>query len=121
MEELGEKVLREYGSVNYFPFGNYARAPFILTSDPLGYLEAFLDSSISSIKRDPGNTRDKLIKAKYFTHLSKDFYNSSLNAKMPSRGTLIYYSFVNLTKDYLIISGLNLETIKEYHTTKCEI
>ncbi len=104
MKELGEKLLREYGSINYFPSGNYAGAPFILTSDPLGYIEAFLDSSISSIIRDPGNTRDKLIKAKYFTHLSEDFYNPSLNARMPSRGTLIYYSFVNLIKDYLIIS-----------------
>jgi hypothetical protein len=115
LEELGEQALRDYKSVKYFPFGNYAGSPFILTSDPLGYLEAYLDSWYSSIQRDKGRMRKKLEKARYFTQLSKDFYNSSLTAKMPSKGTLLYYSFINLTKVYLIMNGLDLETKTEHH------
>jgi hypothetical protein len=115
LEELGELALREYKSVKYFPFGTEAGVPFILTSDPLGYLEAFLQGKISSIRRDKGRMKNKLQKALYFTQLSKDFYNSSLTASMPSKGTLLYYSFINLTKVYLLMNGLDLETQMEHH------
>lgn len=115
LEDLGEKALREYKTVKYFPFGNSAGSPFILTSDPLGYLEAYLDSWHSSIQRDKAKMRKKLEKARYFTQLSKDFYNSSLSAKMPSKGTLLYYSFINLSKVFLIMKGLDLETKTEHH------
>lgn len=114
-KELGEQVLREYKSVKYFPFNNSAGAPFILTSDPLSYLEAWLNNKLSGIKRDKNQIKNKLIKAKYFTQLSKDFYNSSLHAKMPSKGTLLYYSFINLVKVFLIIKDYELEKKTEHH------
>lgn len=110
-----EQALRDYKSVKYFPFGNSAGSPFILTSDPLGYLEAWLDNRLTSIQRDTKKWRNKYVKAKYFTQLSKDFYNSSLTAKMPSKGTLLYYSFINLVKVYLILEGYDLETKMEHH------
>lgn len=112
---LGEQLLREYKTVKYFPFGNEAGSSFILTSDPLSYLEAWLNNSYSEIHRDKAKRKKGLIKAKYFTQLSKDFYNSSLPAKMPSKGTLLYYSFINLVKVYLIIKGYDLETKMEHH------
>lgn len=115
LEEIGEQVLREYKSVKYFPFGNEAGAPFILTSDPLGYLEAWLDNSHEAIQRDTAKMKKNFKKAKYFTQLSKDFYNSSLTAKMPSKGTLLYYSFINLVKVFLILRGYELETKMEHH------
>jgi hypothetical protein len=115
LEDIGEQVLREYKSVKYFPFENEAGAPFILTSDPLSYLEAWLDNKLTAIQRDAGKTRDNLKKAQYFTQLSKDFYNSAKLAKMPSKGTLIYYSFINLTKVFLILRGYDLETKMEHH------
>ena len=110
-----EQALRDYKSVKYFPFGNDAGSPFILTSDPLGYLEAWLDNKETSIQRDTKKWRNKYVKAKYFTQLSKDFYNSSLSAKMPSKGTLLYYSFINLVKVFLILEGYDLETKMEHH------
>jgi hypothetical protein len=110
-----ESALKDYKSVKYFPFGNEAGAPFILTSDPLGYLEAWLDNRLTSIQRDTKKWRNRYIKAKYFTQLSKDFYNSSQTAKMPSKGTLLYYSFINLVKVYLILNGYDLETKMEHH------
>lgn len=116
IEDLGEQVLRDYKTVKYFPFFNSAGSPFILTSDPLGYLEAWIDSWYNSIQRDKAKMRKKLEKARYFTQLSKDFYNSANQAKMPSKGTLIYYSFINLVKVFLILKGnLDLETKTEHH------
>lgn len=116
LENLGEQALRDYKSVKYFPFKNSAGAPFILTSEPFNYLEAFLSSELSSISRDSsGKKRKNLTKAVYFTKLSKDFYNSSLTATMPSKGTLLYYSFINLVKVYLIKNGYDLETKMEHH------
>ena len=115
LEDIGEIALRKYKSVKYFPFKNQAGAPFSLTSDPLGYLEAYIDSWHNSIKRDKYKVKNKLVKARYFTQLSRDFYNSSLQAKMPSKGTLLYYSFINLVKVYLLIEGYDLETKVEHH------
>jgi len=115
IENLGEQALREFKSVKYFPFENHAGAPFILTSDPLGYLEAWLDNSHDAIQRDKDKRKVQLKKAKYYTQLSKDFYTSSQHAKMPSKGTLIYYSFINLVKVYLIMKGYKLEEKMEHH------
>lgn len=115
LEEIGDQVLREYKSVKYFPFGNDAGAPFILTADPLVYLESWLDNAYNAIQKDRGKMKKNYRKAKYFTQLSKDFYNSAQAAKMPSKGTLIYYSFINLVKVFLIIRGYELETKMEHH------
>lgn len=116
LEEIGEIALRDYKSVKYFPFQNEAGTLLILTSEPFNYLEAFLQSNLHEIKRDTtGKKRENLKKAIYFTKLSQDFYNSSLAANMPSKGTLLYYSFVNLVKVYLIINGYDLETKTEHH------
>ena len=113
--DLGDQAIKDFKTVKYYPFGNSASSPFILTSDPLGYLEAWLDNSLTSIQRDTNSKKDELKKAKYFTQLSKDFYISSQNAKMPSKGTLLYYSFVNLVKVYLIYNGYKLEKKIEHH------
>src|SRR5690554_2168988 len=100
-EELGEQVRRDYNSVKYFPFGNSAGASFILTSDPFSYLQAWLDNKIKEIKKDRKRTRSLYIKGKYFADLSQGFYQSAKQAKMPSKGTLLYYSFINLVKTFL--------------------
>lgn len=115
IDELGEVALRDYRPVKYFPFQNEAGSAFILTSEPFNYLEAFLSSEYSSVKRDSKKKKENLRKAIYFTKLSQDFYNSSLTAAMPSKGTLLYYSFINLVKVYLIHNGYDLEKKIEHH------
>lgn len=115
LEDLGEIALKQYKVAKYFPFGNLAASPYILTSDPLGYLEAYLNSKILSIQKDKKGQRKKFEKAIYFTQLSADFYNSSRLAKMPSKGTLLYYSFINLVKVFLLCKGMDLETKMEHH------
>ena len=42
INEIGQQALKDYKSVKYFPFKNFAGAPFILTAEPFSYLEAFL-------------------------------------------------------------------------------
>ncbi|WP_254527520.1 MULTISPECIES: YaaC family protein [unclassified Sphingobacterium] len=115
LEEIGEMALRDYRPVKYFPFNNEAGSAFILTSEPFNYLEAFLSSELSSVKRDAKKRKENLRKSIYFTKLSQDFYNSSLTAAMPSKGTLLYYSFINLVKVYLIQNGYDLEKKVEHH------
>lgn len=114
-EELGEQVRRDFKSVKYFQFGNSAGAPFILTSDPFSYLQAWLDNKINGIKKDRGKTRNLYIKGKYFADLSQGFYQSAKQAKMPSKGTLLYYSFINLVKTFLLVNRYDLETKMEHH------
>jgi hypothetical protein len=113
--ELGEEVRQDYKAVKYFQFGNEPGAPFILTSDPFSYLQAWLDAKINTIKRDTGKQKTRLVKAKYFAELSEEFHNSSNQAKMPSKGTLIYYSFINLVKSFLLVNNYDLETQIEHH------
>lgn len=114
-EKIGEIARRHYQAVKYFPFGNSAGSSFVLTSYPFNYLHAWLDNKINIILRDTEKKRNKLSKAKYFTTLSEDFYQSSLHAQMPAKGTLIYYSLLNLVKAQLIVSGYDLESKIEHH------
>ncbi len=114
-KDLDEQAIKDFKPVKYYPFENTASSPFILTSDPLGYLEAWLDNSLTSIQRDTNSKKEGLKKAKYFTQLSKDFYISAQLARMPSKGTLMYYSFINLVKVYLILNGHKLEKKIEHH------
>jgi len=114
-EELGEQVKKNYKIVKYFPFQNKPAAPLILTSDPFSYLQAWLDNKISEIQRDRSSRRDLYIKAKYFAELSEGFHNSSKMSKMPSKGTLIYYTLINLVKSFLLVREYDLETKMEHH------
>ncbi len=113
--ELGEEVRKDFKAVKFFQFGNEPGAPFILTSDPFSYLQAWLDAKINTIKRDRGKQKVRLVKAKYFAELSEEFHNSSNQARMPTKGTLIYYSFINLVKSYLLVNNYDLESQIEHH------
>ena len=103
--ELGEQVRRDFKAVKFFQFGNESGAPFILTSDPFSYLQAWLDVKIKTIKRDTTKQRNRLINAKYFAELAEEFHNSANQARMPSKGTLIYYSFDNFLYFIFIFSS----------------
>lgn len=78
-------------------------------------MQAWLDNKINRIKRDRKKQRSLLIKAKYFAELAEGFHNSSKEAKMPSKGTLIYYTFINLVKTFLLARNYDLETTMEHH------
>ncbi len=76
-EEIGEQVRRNFKAVKYYPFGNLSGAPFILTSDPFSYLQAWLDTKINGIKRDRKKQRSLFLRAKYFAELAEGFHYSA--------------------------------------------
>lgn len=115
IKKLGEQARRNYQSVKYFQFGNSAGSSFVLTSNPFNYLQSWLDNKLNDIHRDRAKKRTNIVKAKYFTDLSEEFYLSSQQSKMPAKGTLLYYSLLNLVKVFLMVKGYDLETKKEHH------
>lgn len=109
---------RNYNSVHYFPFGNEPGDSYVLTSDPWNYLKAFLKNEHDKIKNRTaknGPIKDRLFKALYFVSLAESFLKSADNVEMPTKGTLTYYSILNLTKAFLLVRGYDLETNTEYH------
>jgi hypothetical protein len=109
-----ESAKKQYKSVKYFPFDIQPGDPFVLTSDPWHYLKAFLRIEIDSVKRGPG-LRDRLKKALYFAELAENFQKSADLTSLPTKGTLTYYSVLNLVKAFLLVQGKELETTIEYH------
>ena len=109
---------RKFNSVHYFPFGNEPGDSYVLTSDPWSYLKAFIKNEHDKIKNRTeknGPIKDKLRKALYFVTLAESFLKSAENVQLPTRGTLTYYSILNITKAFLLVRGYELETNTEYH------
>jgi hypothetical protein len=109
---------KNYNSVDYFPFGNKPGDSFILISDPWDYLKAFLKSEHDGIKkRTPalGPQKERLNKALYFIKLAESFQRSAENVDLPTKGTLTYYSTLNIVKAFLLVRGHDLEKTVEYH------
>jgi len=109
-----EDAKKQYKSVKYFPFSIEPGDPFVLTSDPWHYLKAWLRKEISLIKRQP-ELRGRLTKSLYFTELAESFQKSADLTVLPTKGTLTYYSILNLVKAFLLVRGRDLETSIEYH------
>lgn len=110
----GEIAKKNFQNVHFYPFGNQAASSFILTANPFSYLKAWLDGEIDSFGRKTKNAR-RLEKAKYFCELSESFNQSALSSHLPVKGTLLYYSYLNLVKSYLLVEGCDLEKDMEHH------
>ncbi|EAY26066.1 YaaC family protein [Microscilla marina] len=113
ISDTHEVAEKDYHAVRYFQFGNKPDASYILTSDPLSYLKAWFDNRISQEAEE--SKKQPLKKAKYFVNLSQEFYTAFLAVKMPSKGVLLYYSFLNLVKAYLSANGREMETTEQEH------
>ncbi len=109
-----ELAKRNYSSVKYFPFPIEPGAPFMLTSNPWNFLNTWLNNEIRKIQRTTGKSK-RLEKSLYFLELAENFQNSAERAKMPTKGTLVYYSTLNLIKVFLLNSGVDLEVSMEHH------
>lgn len=109
---------RKYNSVHYFPFENDPGESYVLTSDPWNYLKAYLKNEHDKITKRTeklGPKKDRLHKALYFISLAESFQKSADNIEMPTKGTLIYYSTLNVVKAFLLVKGYDLEKTSEYH------
>lgn len=109
-----EDAKRDYKSVKYFPYEIDPGDPFALTSDPWHYLKAWLKKQISEIKKTTEH-RKRLEKALYFAQLAESFQKAADLTELPTKGTLAYYSVLNLVKTFLLVKDYDLETTVEYH------
>ncbi|EAQ38283.1 hypothetical protein MED134_03189 [Dokdonia sp. MED134] len=109
-----ELAKRKYSSVKYFPFPVDPGESFMLTSNPWNFLNTWLNNEIRKFKRSSDNSK-RIEKSLYFLELAENFYLASEKARMPTRGTLIYYSTLNLVKVFLLNSGIDLEVSMEHH------
>lgn len=109
-----ETARRKYNKVKFFPFPVAPGEPHMLTSNPWNYLETWLNNEIKSIGRMT-ERKERLIKSLYFVKLAENFQSASESTKLPTKGTLAYYSILNLIKVYLLIEGIDMEKIPERH------
>jgi hypothetical protein len=110
----GEIAKKNYQQVHFYPFKNEPACSFILTANPFSYLKAWLDGEIESYGRKR-STAKRLEKAKYFCELSESFNQSAKSSILPVKGTLLYYSYLNLVKCFLLVDGIDLEDDTEHH------
>ncbi len=109
-----ELAKRNYHSVKYFPFPVEPGSSFMLTSNPWNFLNTWINNEIRKFKRSSKKSK-RLVKSLYFLELAENFQLASEKSKMPTRGTLLYYSTLNLIKVFLLNSGVDLEVSMEHH------
>jgi hypothetical protein len=109
-----ELAKRKYNSVKFFPFPVEPGEPFMLTSNPWNFLNTWLNNEIRKYQRSSDNSK-RIEKSLYFLELAENFHTASEKARMPTKGTLIYYSTLNLVKVFLLNSGVDLEVSMEHH------
>lgn len=86
----------------------------MLTSNPWNYLDTWLNNEINGIKKRT-ERMERLEKSKYFLALAQDFQVAADFTKLPAKGTLTYYSILNLIKVFLLLKGTDLEKTHEHH------
>ncbi len=114
-----EPALRNYNKVKFFPFPVEPGEPYMLTSNPWNFLETWLNNEINIYQRRTAR-KDHLEKSLYFLSLAESFQKAAESATLPAKGTLTYYSILNLIKVYLLTQGINLEKSIEFHGLSLE-
>lgn len=84
----------------------------VLTSDPWSYLASYIQTLIPTKK---GKNKQNLERAFHYSRLAEDFYKASETIPLPAKGTIAYYSMLNLVKCYLSCNGVELEKTYEHH------
>ena len=102
----------KYREVEYSPFGHVAGSKKVLIADPWAYLDSYLKGEIEGTR---GDNKSRLDKAIYYVDLAESFSKASETISLPAKGTLVYYSMLNLVKAFLSVKGVNLEADIEHH------
>lgn len=110
--EIGHRAAYKYQAVKYFHFGVEPGTSLVLTANPWAYLSAWFSQKIA-ISR--GGNRERFEKGKYFVEQAESFDDAAGFTKLPTKGTLIYYSMLNLVKALLSVRGVDLEVHIEHH------
>lgn len=108
----GELAKYKYQTVKYYPFGGLPGMSLVLTADPWSYLSAWLGQRVPNSR---GIRRKRLVRARYYAQLAEQFHKAAENTDFPTKATLAYYSMLNLTKCFVSVKGVELETVQEHH------
>lgn len=101
-----------YRKVNYLPYGVGPGDPLVLTADPWSFLYAWIKGRIPKSR---GRNRRRFERALYFSGLAEQFHRASQTTELPIKGTLVYYSILNLVKAFISVRGVDLERSSEHH------
>jgi|WetSurMetagenome_2_1015567.scaffolds.fasta_scaffold71177_2 hypothetical protein len=111
--KLGVQALYNYQSIKYSHFEVDPGCSLVLTSDPWSYLSSVISKELKGGRR---STNKKCLEAaSYFLKLAEEFYNASRITQLPTKGTLAYYSMLNLVKCYLSVQKIELENKIIHH------
>ena len=110
--EVGHRAAYKYQAVKYYHFGVEPGTSLVLTANPWAYLSAWFSQEIAKSR---GGNRDRFEKGKYFVEQAESFDDAAGFTKLPTKGTLIYYSMLNLVKALLSVRGIDLEVQIEHH------
>lgn len=104
--------MHNYNPIKYSFVRVRAGEQHVLTSDPWSYLASHIQALIPKKK---GMNKQNLDRAFHYARLAEDFYKASETTPLPAKGTLVYYSMLNLVKCYLSCNGVELEKTYEHH------
>lgn len=108
----GIPAMHNYNPIKYSFVRVRAGEQHVLTSDPWSYLASHIQALIPKKK---GMNKQNLDRAFHYARLAEDFYKASETTPLPAKGTLVYYSMLNLVKCYLSCNGVELEKTYEHH------
>jgi hypothetical protein len=108
----GIPAKHNYNPIKYSFVRVKAGEHHVLTSDPWSYLASYIQSLLPKKK---GKNKQNLERAFHYARLAEDFFKASETTPLPAKGTLAYYSMLNLVKCYLSCAGLELEKTYEHH------
>lgn len=108
----GIPAKHNYNPIKYSFVRARAGEHHVLTSDPWSYLASHVQTLIPTKK---GKNKQNLERAFHYARLAEDFYKASETTPLPAKGTLAYYSMLNLVKCYLSCNGVELEKTYEHH------
>jgi hypothetical protein len=110
--KAGIPAQHKYNPIKYSFVRVAAGDQHVLTSDPWSYLASYIQALIPKKK---GTNKQNLERAFHYARLAEDFFKASDTTPLPAKGTLAYYSMLNLAKCYLSCNGLELEKTYEHH------
>lgn len=110
--EKGIAATFKYQAIKYYHFNTQPGTSLLLTANPWSYLAAWYSKKMVASR---GPNRARFEKAKYFTEQSESFYEAAEHTKLPTKGTFVYYSMLNLVKAFISVKGIDLEVKIEHH------
>jgi hypothetical protein len=110
--EKGTRAAYKYQDIKYYHFDVQPGTSLLLSANPWSYLSAWFSQKI---KATNAPKRQRYEKGKYFAEQAESFFEASEHTKLPTKGTLVYYSMLNLVKALLSVRGVDLEVKVEHH------